>query len=190
MRLHEIKGVSSIRVKRSKFSPDEDDWILRRVSQHGAGDWAFIEKGLPGGTKRQVRERLLGYLNPELASKYTTEEDQLLQSLFCQIGPKWATIAIALRHKSGISVRNRFRILTYKKRKEAKRQLAAQQLTPSPVIIDWSAEWQSGGCECLDWDLSEEFNLIANILGHFLERKGYHFSRPHVSLAGRSESGT
>jgi hypothetical protein len=146
-------------IKRIKFTPDEDDSILRLTSQYGTGDWTFIAHKLGGGrTKRQVRERWQSYLNPELAREYTEEEDWLLQSLFSQIGPKWATIAVALRNKSGISVRNRFRMLRSNKYKESilmcKRRLVAQQQPAPPALVfDWSTDWQSGAWDS-DCDLS------------------------------------
>jgi hypothetical protein len=99
-------------IKRSKFTREEDEEIHRLVCEHGTGDWTLIAQAMgKGRTKRQVRERWQSYLNPELDRDYTEAEDRLLQSLYERLGPRWSMIAVALKRKSGISVRNRHRTI-------------------------------------------------------------------------------
>jgi hypothetical protein len=117
-------------IKRSKFSREEDEEIHRLVCEHGTGDWDLIAQAMgKGRTKRQVRERWQSYLSPELDCHYTEKEDRLLQSLYHRLGPKWSMIAVALRQKSGISVRNRYRTIETLKAKGFKPHYERQSAT-------------------------------------------------------------
>jgi hypothetical protein len=109
----EVRTTSERRkIKRNKFTREEDEELQRLVESHGTSDWAMIARQMGNGrTKRQVRERWQSYLNPDFATQYSEADDELLQRLYRRVGPKWSLIAVALHSKSGISVRNRYRTL-------------------------------------------------------------------------------
>lgn len=52
---------------------EEDDLVLRLVSDHGPKNWSFIAKQLPGRIGKQCRERWHNHLNPDISKDKWTE---------------------------------------------------------------------------------------------------------------------
>ncbi|CAO3607797.1 unnamed protein product [Mucor hiemalis] len=81
-------------IKRSRWTPAESEQLKRAVQLYGAGNWAKIQRLLPGRTDMQCRERYVNVSQPSVnKNKITEEEITQLMALVEQIGPKWSYIA-------------------------------------------------------------------------------------------------
>jgi hypothetical protein len=96
------------RKKMEKFRKYEDEILQELVCKYGQ-QWDKISKEMNNRTKRQCRERYIGYLSPDLKSTiWTTEEDEFIRNLYEKIGGRWVEIARMLPGRSGDQVRNRW----------------------------------------------------------------------------------
>lgn len=103
-------GDTGAQGNKRKFSPDEDEHLQQLVNQYGFKEWKTIAQNMLGRTARQCRERWRYYLHPSLKSQpWTPEEDDLLIQKYVQLGPHWAKIAKHFKHRTDISLKNRFR---------------------------------------------------------------------------------
>ncbi|EES01384.1 transcription factor MYB58 [Sorghum bicolor] len=110
------------RVKRGPWSQEEDAILRSFVQRFGnAGNWIALPH--KAGLKRcgkSCRLRWLNYLRPELRhGGFTDEEDNLILSLYGELGSKWSVIASRLPGRTDNDVKN------YWNTKLKKRYLAA-----------------------------------------------------------------
>ena len=83
---------------RTQYTKEEDEIIRSHVEKYGPRLWKKCKESL-GGTRKpkQCRERWMNTLNPAInKSVWTSEEDNALEALHDQYGPKWTLIAKAL----------------------------------------------------------------------------------------------
>lgn len=96
------------RNKRQPWLPHEDARLLELIAKHGQS-WALIASQMEGRTGKQIRDRFLNKLRPGVKSgDWTSAEDQLLLSLYYQIGSKWSKIATHMPGRTEGQVKNRF----------------------------------------------------------------------------------
>ncbi|XP_062185942.1 transcription factor MYB30-like [Phragmites australis] len=119
------------RVKRGPWSQEEDAILKSFVERFGnAGSWIALPQ--KAGLKRcgkSCRLRWLNYLGPELRhGGFTDEEDNLILSLYGEIGSKWSVIASRLPGRTDNDVKN------YWNTKLKKRYMAItrEERQPSP----------------------------------------------------------
>lgn len=94
--------------KRQPWQPYEDEQVLELVNKHGQS-WALIASMMEGRTGKQIRDRFLNKLRPDIKNdEWTKEEDKLLISYFHQIGRKWSKIATYIPGRTEGQVKNRF----------------------------------------------------------------------------------
>ncbi|OHT03294.1 Myb-like DNA-binding domain containing protein [Tritrichomonas foetus] len=94
---------------RKFFNAFEDNLLRNLVMRYGARNWILLASMMPGKTARQCRDRYMNYLAPGLTQEeWTEEEDELLQQLVIEIGPKWSLIAKKFPQRSPINVKNRW----------------------------------------------------------------------------------
>jgi len=99
---------SKCKVRRKAWQPHEDDQLLKLVEEYGT-KWSKIASMMKGRTGKQIRDRYLNNLNPEILEKeWTKEEDNLILFLYYNWGKKWSKIASALPGRSEGQVKNRF----------------------------------------------------------------------------------
>lgn len=97
------------RSMRKKFSPEEDEILVRMVEANGPHRWDEIAAAVPGRTGRQCRDRFRNYLMPNLNPEpWSPEEDEILVAKHYEIGPHWSRIAEFLPGRSSNSVKNRW----------------------------------------------------------------------------------
>jgi hypothetical protein len=93
---------------KGSWSKEEDERILKLVSIYGKC-WSKISKILITRNGKQIRDRFINVLDPEIKKgKFTEEEDRHLIKLYLCNGPKWATIAKHFRHRTADMIKNRF----------------------------------------------------------------------------------
>jgi len=99
---------SKHRNKRNPWKPIEDAKLLELVRTYGEC-WAMISSKMGDRTGKQIRDRYLNILRPNLKKgEWTPPEDALLVNLYYQIGHKWSLIAKYMPGRSEAQVKNRF----------------------------------------------------------------------------------
>lgn len=61
-------------IRRSRWTPEEDEALKAAVEVYGIGNWNKIQKHIPGRTDMQCRERYTNFLDPKLNHGRMTEE--------------------------------------------------------------------------------------------------------------------
>jgi len=93
---------------KGSWKKEEDQRIIDLVNKHGKA-WSKISKVLGTRNGKQIRDRYINVLDPEIRKgKFTEEEDVKLIQLFKQHGPKWATIAKYYPNRTADMIKNRF----------------------------------------------------------------------------------
>jgi len=96
------------KTKKNLWTQAEDKLLLELIAQYGQ-KWTLIGRLIGGRKCKQVRDRYLNYLNPEIKTcPFTPEEDNQLISLFNKIGNKWKQIATNMAGRSESQVKNRY----------------------------------------------------------------------------------
>ncbi|GMI95003.1 hypothetical protein HRI_003169600 [Hibiscus trionum] len=96
-------------VKRGPWSPEEDAALKTYVQTHGTGgNWIALP--LKAGLKRcgkSCRLRWLNYLRPDIKhGGFTEEEDNIICTLYSQMGSRWSLIASNLPGRTDNDVKN------------------------------------------------------------------------------------
>nr|QSD99528.1 MYB family transcription factor [Melilotus albus] len=96
-------------VKRGPWSPEEDSKLKAYIQQHGTGgNWIALPKKI--GLKRcgkSCRLRWLNYLRPNLKhGSFSEEEDNIICSLYVNIGSRWSIIAAQLPGRTDNDIKN------------------------------------------------------------------------------------
>lgn len=103
---------------KGSWTREEDEIILKYVSENGDKDWAKLALLLRGRTGKQCRERFKNHLDPNVAKvAWTEEEDKLLIELHEKMGNCWTKIATFFEGRTDNCIKNRWNS-TLKKRLE------------------------------------------------------------------------
>eukprot|EP01017_Pseudomicrothorax_dubius_P041507 TRINITY_DN6649_c0_g1_i2.p1 TRINITY_DN6649_c0_g1~~TRINITY_DN6649_c0_g1_i2.p1 ORF type:complete len:436 (-),score=96.87 TRINITY_DN6649_c0_g1_i2:88-1395(-) len=93
---------------RKPWTKEEDAKLVALVEEFG-NNWSAIAQRLEERSGKQVRERFLNTLDPNISHRAWDEsEDLTILQLFYKIGPKWAEIAKHLNGRPENMVKNRF----------------------------------------------------------------------------------
>jgi hypothetical protein len=93
---------------KGSWSKEEDTRILSLVQIHGKS-WSKISKILATRNGKQIRDRYINVLDPEIKKgKFSEEEDKQLIRLYMHCGPKWATISKHFENRTADMIKNRF----------------------------------------------------------------------------------
>ena len=104
----ESKSESKSKIRRKPWQPHEDEQVIALVRKFGT-KWAKIASIMKERTGKQIRDRYLNNLNPDIDDKeWTPEEDNMLLYLYYTWGKKWSKIATCLPGRSEGQVKNRF----------------------------------------------------------------------------------
>ena len=77
-----------------QWSKEEDQILKEKVEQYGTQNWVIIARFLPNRLGRQCRERWHNVIDPNIARRaWTQEEDQFILNKFNEIGSKWSQIS-------------------------------------------------------------------------------------------------
>jgi hypothetical protein len=105
-----VKQASHKRSKRARnpWTPKEDAKLMELMKKYGQS-WAMISSMLEGRTGKQVRDRYLNKLRPNIKlGDWSAQEDELLVSLCKEIGNRWSLIASHLPGRTEGQVKNRY----------------------------------------------------------------------------------
>ncbi|KAK8955148.1 Transcription factor RAX1 [Platanthera guangdongensis] len=96
-------------VKRGPWSPEEDDALRSHIQKHGSvTNWISLPN--KAGLKRcgkSCRLRWMNYLRPNIKlGCFTKEEDDMIFTLFRDIGSRWSVIASKLPGRTDNDVKN------------------------------------------------------------------------------------
>ena len=95
--------------RRRLFSAKEDATLVRLVKEIGNGSWTKIAKRMPKRTAKQCRDRYNNYLKEGVkTTKWTPEEDKLLNELYEKLGPKWVQMSKLIEGRSENDIKNRW----------------------------------------------------------------------------------
>ena len=95
-------------IVKGSWNKDEDDRILKLVDVYGKC-WSKISKVLNTRNGKQIRDRYINVLDPDIKKgKFTEEEDKHLIKLYLENGPKWATISKHFENRTADMIKNRF----------------------------------------------------------------------------------
>ncbi|KAI0706054.1 hypothetical protein BC835DRAFT_1311893 [Cytidiella melzeri] len=136
-------------VKKSAWTQDEDQILLRLYAKHGT-KWSTIARDIPGRTDDACSKRYREALDPSLRrDEWTTNEDRILLEVYTRIGGKWGQVGQEL-NRSGLACRNRWRMLERKKAQNSNRK-------ENTVVLDThyaaDSEEQSSVLLPPTWDL-------------------------------------
>lgn len=106
-------------IVRMRFTPQEDEEILRLVSIFGDRAWdkisselSKISNNIIQKTPRQLRDRYVNYLNPNInKAEWTLEEDQCLIHNFMLSQPHFKSMRQFFPGRSEVAIKNRFKYL-------------------------------------------------------------------------------
>ncbi|CAD8141956.1 unnamed protein product [Paramecium pentaurelia] len=93
---------------RKPWTNKEDQLLLKLVQVHKK-NWVQIAKCIPNRTSKQVRERFVNKLNPEINQEpFTKEEDMIIVEGYKSFGSKWCKISKLLQGRPENIIKNRY----------------------------------------------------------------------------------
>ena len=95
-------------IYKGSWKKEEDKLILSLIEKYGTS-WSKISKIIKTRNGKQIRDRYINVLSPNInKKKFTPEEDFLLLKLYNEYGPKWATIHTFFKNRTTDMIKNRF----------------------------------------------------------------------------------
>jgi hypothetical protein len=90
------------------WTKDEDHRVIKLVKTFGK-NWSLIAKYISSRNGKQIRDRFLNNLDPNLKKdNFTPEEDAKILEIYYKEGPSWSKMATLLEGRTGDTIKNRF----------------------------------------------------------------------------------
>lgn len=95
-------------IVKGPWSKQEDNMINSLVEKYGK-NWALISRFMKTRNGKQIRDRFLNYLDPNInKNKFAEKEDNMIIQLYKENGPKWSLISQYFYGRTGDMIKNRF----------------------------------------------------------------------------------
>jgi hypothetical protein len=134
------------------WSLKEDTLLLKLIKLHGK-DWSTISMIMGNRSGKQIRDRYLNTLNPELIkARFTEDEDALIQKLYMKYGSKWTTIARYIPGRSGDMIKNRFYSV-----------LRNEQKLGKDTTLTFTKETDEMTCDCSPVNTKNNYQAETNL---------------------------
>lgn len=159
---------SKQKVKRGLWSPEEDEKLVKHITNHGHGCWSSVPK-LAGLQRcgKSCRLRWINYLRPDLKrGSFTEHEERIIIDVHRILGNKWAQIAKHLPGRTDNEVKNFWNSCIKKK-------LIAQGLDPNThnLLSSHKAQNKSQTKHSLTNASSSLFSISTNVDAHCVDIK-------------------
>jgi hypothetical protein len=147
---------------RNPWTPREDAKLMELMKKYGQS-WAMISSCLEGRTGKQVRDRYLNKLRPNIkCGDWKPEEDDLVVTLLKQVGNRWSLIATHLPGRTEGQVKNRY-YSHLKKRIQSNGSFSQSSFTPRNSSEASSLASSPAAKEEVAFDFKQEFDFnVAN----------------------------
>ncbi|KAI4377839.1 hypothetical protein MLD38_015411 [Melastoma candidum] len=165
-------------VKRGPWSPDEDSVLKSYIETYGTGgNWITLPK--KAGLRRcgkSCRLRWLNYLRPDIKhGGFTEEEDEVIYSLYNEIGTRWSVIASRLPGRTDNDVKNYWN--TKLKKKLFSSRKTTTMTNPNILSSNYDRGYLAEGpCVPVDLKLQE---MTANQTQQFHNKYDTHQALPY-----------
>ncbi|KAF9348254.1 hypothetical protein BGX26_000314, partial [Mortierella sp. AD094] len=138
--LQRWRMISKPRSIKGPWTPEEDRQLRLLVNELGPEKWVLIASRLGSRTGKQCRERWHNHLDPTIdKSPFTPKEDELIFTLFAQLGSKWAEMSKLMPGRPDNAIKNHFNTSMQRKR----RRLSLQD--PSELQMKLSERSSTSG---------------------------------------------
>lgn len=106
--LHRYRRLSQLGRQRKIWNQDEDDAVRKMIRKFGK-NWKLLSEMLGTKTGKQIRERYINKLDPQIKKEdWTEQEDMKLIELYTEYGSRWSEIAKKLSGRPENRIKNRF----------------------------------------------------------------------------------
>ncbi|KAJ6233980.1 homeodomain-like protein-related [Anaeramoeba flamelloides] len=107
--LHRWSKVLNPKLKKGKWSDEEDQRLVKMVEKYGSSSWSKVASHIKNRSSKQCRERWKNQLDPTIKREpWSKEEDQILTDLFQNLGPKWSQMRKHLPGRPDNQIKNRW----------------------------------------------------------------------------------
>lgn len=106
--MHRYRRLSQNKVKKKTWTAQEDRAVVEGVGSMGR-NWLALARMLGTKTGKQIRERYLNKLDPQIREDpWTQDEDELIVAMFREIGGRWCKISQHMKGRPENKIKNRF----------------------------------------------------------------------------------
>jgi len=168
---------------RNPWTPREDAKLVELMKKYGQS-WAMISSCLEGRTGKQVRDRYLNKLRPNIKlGDWKPEEDDLIVSLLKQVGNRWSLIATHLPGRTEGQVKNRF--YSHLKKRLGSSQISFTSSRNTSDVSSSFANSPTGDEGALDFTQEFDFNMTNNgCVVNFTEAQAQQQVQPQMVAKG------